>query len=149
MSETLDRPVADVMTAEFASVSPGDRLDFVDDVMALGRIRHLPVLEGGKLVGIVSQRDLLAASLSRVLDFQPDERRRFMRAVEVADVMTPDPVTITPGTMLREAARLVLHHKVGCLPVVDAEGRPVGIVTETDLLRGAYGEEAPQSDEGF
>jgi CBS domain-containing membrane protein len=148
MSAKLDRPVSGVMTEEFASISSADRLDFVDDVMKLGRIRHLPVVDGGKLVGIVSQRDLLAASLSRALDFDQGQRRSFLRAVEVAEVMTPEPVTIAPETTLREAARLVLRHKIGCLPVVDGEGRPIGIVTETDLLRGAYGEEEPRRAAG-
>jgi len=113
-------------------------LDLVDDVMNLGRIRHMPVLEGGRLVGVVSQRDLLAASLSKVMDVDAGERRTFMRSIEVGVVMTRDPLTVAPETTLREAGRLVLKHRIGCLPVVDPEGRMQGLLTETDLLRGAY-----------
>ena len=68
-----------IMQREFASVRSDERLDFVDDVMALGRVRHLPVVDDGKLVGVVSQRDLLAASLTRVLDFDAQERRTFLQ----------------------------------------------------------------------
>ena len=133
-----ERTVESVMAREFVSVGPGDRLDFVDDVMKLGRIRHMPVISNEALVGVVSQRDLLAASLSRVLAFDAQERRTFMRSVEVAEVMTPNPVVVVASATLRQAARLMLERKIGCLPVVDAETRVVGLVTETDLLRGAY-----------
>jgi CBS domain-containing protein len=136
-----DEPVETVMTRDFVSVEPGERLDFVDDVMQLGRIRHMPVLEGGKLVGIVSQRDLLAASLSRALDFDAQQRRSFMRSVEVSEVMSRNPITIAPGASLRDAARVLLRHRIGCLPVVDEAGTVVGLLTETDLLRGVYADD--------
>jgi CBS domain-containing protein len=129
------------MAPDFASVSSADRLDFVEDVMQLGRIRHMPVIDDGKLVGVVSQRDLLAASLSRALDFESQQRRSFMRSVEVGEVMARNPITISPEAPLRAAVALVLRHKVGCLMVVDVTGRPVGLVTETDLLRGVYDEQ--------
>ena len=138
MDDRLDQPVERVMQTDYVSVGSGDHLDLVDDVMNLGRIRHMPVLDGDKLVGVVSQRDLLSASLSRVLDFDAAERRSFMRSIEVSEVMSRDPVTVRPSTTLREATRLVLTHRFGCLPVVDEGGRVVGLVTETDLLRGVY-----------
>ena len=131
-----------IMAHEFLSVGSDERLDFVDDVMGLGRIRHLPVVDEGRLVGVVSQRDLLAASLSRVLDFDGSQRRTFLRSVGVAEVMARNPITVSPSTPLRDAARLILRHKIGCLPVVDEDGRCIGLVTETDLLRGVYGDES-------
>lgn len=136
-----ERQVASVMAKDFVSVAPKDQLDFVDDVMNLGRIRHMPVLDAGKLVGIVSQRDLLATSLSMALDFEAGQRRNFMRSVVVEEVMTPQPITVAPDATLRDAARLILTHRIGCLPVVE-DGDMVGLVTETDLLRGAYVEGA-------
>jgi CBS domain-containing protein len=112
--------------------------------MTLGRIRHLPVLEDGKLVGIVSQRDLLAHSLAKVLEFEPRERRIFLSSVDVTEAMTRYVETVEATTSLEEAARLLIRRRIGCLPVVDAEGLPIGLVTETDLLRAAYlsGDEA-------
>jgi CBS domain-containing protein len=59
--------------------------------------------------------------------------------VEASEVMTRQPIHVAPSTSLREAARLMLDHKIGCLPVVDGSGAMVGLVTDSDLLRGAYG----------
>lgn len=135
---TKPRSVADIMRKDFVSLQEGDRLDFAEDVMRLGRIRHLPVLQQGRLAGIVSQRDLLAHSLSRTLDFDPQDRRSFLKSVDVSEAMTRDVVTVDPGTSLEEAARLLIRHQIGCLPVVGGDGVAVGLVTETDLLRAAY-----------
>ena len=135
-----DTPVERIMQREFASVRSDEHLDFVEDVMALGRVRHMPVVDDGKLVGVVSQRDLLAASLSKVLDFDGKERRTFLRSIDVREVMAGRPITVAPGATLAEAAALLLRHKIGCLPVVGPGGAAVGLLTETDLLRAAYEE---------
>jgi CBS domain-containing protein len=135
-----DAPVERIMQREFASARSDERLDFVDDVMALGRVRHMPVVDDGKLVGVVSQRDLMAASLSKVLDFDAQERRTFLRSIDVREVMAGRPITVAPHTSLAEAAGLLLRHKIGCLPVVGPGGEAVGLLTETDLLRAAYEE---------
>ena len=133
-----DSAVEQIMQREFASVRSDERLDLVDDVMSLGRVRHMPVVDDGKLVGVVSQRDLLAASLSRVLEFDAQERRTFLRSVDVREVMAGRPITVAPSATLAEAAALLLRHKIGCLPVVGPDGEAIGLVTETDLLRAAY-----------
>jgi CBS domain-containing protein len=132
------RTAAEIMRREFVSLQAGDRLDFAEDVMALGRIRHMPVLERGKLVGIVSQRDLLANSLSKALEFDPKDRRTFLKSIDVSEVMTRNVITIREDTPVAEAARLMLRHRIGCLPVLGPGGDPVGLVTETDLIRAAY-----------
>lgn len=129
---------AEIMRREFVSLQAGDRLDFVEDVMSLGRIRHLPVVDHGKLVGIVSQRDLLAHSLSKALEFDPHDRRTFLKSVDVSEAMTRNVITIVEDTPIEEAARLLLRHRIGCLPVLGPAGEPLGLVTETDLLRAAY-----------
>ena len=137
-------PVSAAMSAEFASVRADDRLDLADQIMQLGRVRHMPVIDAdGRVIGIVSHRDLLEASLSRLLEVDPASRRTFLGSVVIADVMTRHVETIAPEATLARAAERMLHHKIGCLPVVDASGRMVGILTETDLLRCAYGEESP------
>lgn len=141
-----DLPVSEIMRRDFVTLRPDDRLDLADDVMKLGRIRHMPVLDGDRLVGVVSQRDLLAASLSKALDFEPKERRVFLKSVAVDEAMTRDPVSVSPETTASDAARLLLRRKIGCLPVVDAKGVTVGLVTETDLLRAAYAVEGAESE---
>ena len=132
------RRVAEIMQSEVVTLAATDRLDLADDVMRLGRVRHLPVLADGRVVGIVTQRDLLAASLSRALAFDPKQRRTFMHSVDVGEVMGGDVVTIGPDATLGEAARLLLGRRIGCLPVVRADGTLVGLVTETDLLHAAF-----------
>jgi CBS domain-containing membrane protein len=135
---SMDMPVSTIMRRDFASLELKDQLDLAEDVMSLGRIRHLPVLADGALVGIVSQRDLLASSLTKALDFEPSQRRAFLRAVDVEEVMSRNPITIGEDASALEAARLMIRHRIGCLPVIDGEGAPVGLITETDLLRVAY-----------
>ena len=136
-----DRRVADVMRREFVSVDRGDRIDFADRLMRLARIRHLPVLENERVVGILSNRDLLVASLSKLLKFDDADRHAFMHSVEVGEAMTHEPVTIAPDASLAEAARELVGRRIGCLVVQDAAGTAVGLLTETDLLRAAV--EAP------
>jgi CBS domain-containing protein len=131
------RPVSEVMQSEVATLTIHDRLDLADDVMRLGRVRHMPVLDGTRVVGIVSNRDLLAASLSRVLDFAATDRRTFLRSIEISEVMSHDLITIEGSATLREAAALLLRHRIGCLPVVKGDQTFVGLVTESDLLKAA------------
>jgi CBS domain-containing protein len=133
-----DRRVSEIMESEVVTLAAADRLDLADDVMRLGQVRHIPVLDDGRVVGIVTQRDLLAASLSKALAFDPAQRRTFMHSVDVGEVMARDVVTVGPDATLGEAARLLLGRRIGCLPVVKADGTLVGLVTETDLLRAAF-----------
>ena len=132
------RTVSEIMRSEFVSLELADKLDFAQQIMQLGRIRHLPVLSQGRVVGIVSNRDLLAASLSKVLQLAREQRHSFLGMVEVAEVMTKEVETVPPETTLEEAARLMLRRKIGCLIVTKEDCLPLGLVTETDLLREAY-----------
>ena len=132
------RRVREVMQTEVVTVSVDDQLDLADDIMRLGRVRHMPVLEGERLVGIVSNRDLLAASLTKSLEFEPKHRRAFLRSVSVSEAMTTAPLTVAPDATLSEVARILCREQIGCLPVVEEDGSLVGLVTETDLMRVAY-----------
>ena len=142
------RRVSEVMEREVVSLGRDDRLDLVEDIMRLGRIRHMPVLEGGRVVGIVSARDLLAASLSKAFEFEGPQRRAFLRAVQVEEVMSEKLVTIAPEASLAEAASSMLRHRVGALPVVASDATLLGLLTETDLVRTAYlaGQDAADAD---
>jgi CBS domain-containing membrane protein len=103
--------------------------------MHLGRIRHLPVLDddGEQLVGIVSQRDLFRSALAKALGYGESAQRKLLDTFSVKEVMTTDVITTTPDTPLIEAARVLMEHKIGCLPVVE-NGRLVGILTEGDFV---------------
>jgi CBS domain-containing protein len=133
-----ERPVSEIMQREIATLREDDEMTVADDVMRLGQVRHMPVLSGEKLVGIVSNRDLLAASLTTALEFGARERRTFLRQVDVREVMTRDVVSVGPDMPIAKAARILIERRIGCLPVVKGENQLVGLVTETSLLRAAY-----------
>ncbi len=129
------RLVRDVMTRDVVTLYRNDKLAVADDVMRLGRIRHLPVLdETGRLAGIVSQRDLFHNGLIRALGHGARAQRAALDSVPVADAMQPNVITTTPDTPLREAAETMLTRKIGCLVVLD-RGEIVGILTESDFVR--------------
>ena len=122
------------MTTDVTTVGRNDELTIADDVMKMKRLRHLPVVEEGRLVGILTQRDLFHAALSTALNFGEKAQKGFLKTVVVKEVMTDEVLTIDPGADVKEAARRMIEHKIGCLPVVE-NGKLVGIVSETDLLR--------------
>jgi CBS domain-containing protein len=126
--------VRDIMAKEVATLNVDDELSLAEDIMHLGRIRHLPVMDGEKLVGIISERDLFKASLASVIDYDYQIKRDYMKTVVIKEVMQTSLITISPEASVKEAVQLMLQHKIGCLPVVEGE-RMVGLVTETDILR--------------
>ena len=127
------------MRVPVATVSPSESLYIADGLMSLGALRHLPVLSGNALVGILTHRDILRAPglLSPVLEFAADTRAA-LRALRVDEAMTTAVVTIGADASVKEAAEQLLEHRVGCLPVME-DGRLVGIVTTSDLLRAIAG----------
>jgi CBS domain-containing protein len=122
------------MQREVVTMLASDRLHLADDVMRLGRIRHLPVTDGDQVVGILSQRDLFRAAISSMLQLGHAAEQQFLATVPVQAVMTPAPVTIGPDATIRAAVRIMLERKIGCLPVVE-DGRLVGLISESDCLR--------------
>ena len=131
----MDRTrVRDIMSETMVTISESDRLSTVEDIMTLGRVRHMPVVHAGKLVGVVSERDLLRTSLSNLTEFGSEERRLFLHAVEIARVMSTPPITIAPDATVEEAARVMAGRKIGCLPVLEGD-QLLGLLTETDVLR--------------
>ena len=129
----MAKTVRDIMSAEVTTLGRNDTLLLAKDIMNLGRIRHFPVVEDDEVVGIVSQRDLYRASLGTVMQYGEKAQRAFLESVAVKEVMA-DPIAIGPDATVRDAARLMLEHKIGCLPVLE-DSRLVGIVTETDMLQ--------------
>ena len=126
--------VKDLMQPEVATLQASDHLDLADDVMRLGRIRHMPVEEEGRVVGMLTQRDLFRAGISSVLRFRSTAEREWLAKISVAEAMTAPVLTIDSGASLLSAVRLMVDRRIGCLPVVSGE-RLVGLLSETDLLR--------------
>jgi CBS-domain-containing membrane protein len=125
--------VKDIMVKEVATLDINDELSLANDIMRLGRIRHLPVVDGTRLAGIVSERDLFRSSLAQALGYGSEATRDLMKAVRIKDVMVTGVITIPPDTELCEATKIMVQEKIGCLPVVE-DNRLVGLITETDIL---------------
>lgn len=122
------------MTAKVVYMLEEENLERIGKGMERFKFRHLPVVDVGKLVGIVSQRDYLRASVS---DLDPDfalKNDNLKRNIFVAEIMTRDVVSVRPDTPLLEAAKLLREHRFGCLPVTEADGSLVGVVTDYDFV---------------
>jgi CBS domain-containing membrane protein len=127
--------VRDVMTADPTTLKRNDKLTLADDIMRLGRVRHLPVVDDDDLtvVGIVTQRDLFRDALAQALGYGRHAQRKLLDTLSVKDVMATEVVTASPEAPLVEAAKILTERKIGCLPVVE-NGKLVGILTEGDFV---------------
>lgn len=126
--------VRDLMTKDLVTLEQNEQLVVADDVMRLGRIRHMLVVNtDGDLVGVVSQRDLFLGGLLRALGYGSHAKQQVLKGVAIKEAMHSDPITTSPDTPLAEAARLMCDKKIGCLPVLDG-GKLVGVLTEGDFV---------------
>ena len=117
--------VSEIMSQEIVTVTPDKRVGQALQLMQKQQIRHLPVVEGGRMVGWITSRDLREVLLASMLE-----------KITVADVMVRAPISVSPDTGVEEAARLVKEHKIGGMPVLDGD-RLVGVVTMLDVI-GAF-----------
>ncbi|MBE2249381.1 MAG: CBS domain-containing protein [Myxococcus sp.] len=115
--------VSQLMSNDVLSIRPDAPLQQAAAEMRLGRVRHLPVVDGrGKLVGVIAHIDVEKTLLHG-------------KGLTVADAMATEVITVREDVLAADAARLLLSRKVGSLPVVDGKGRLVGLVTEADFVR--------------
>ncbi len=129
-------PVRDWMSSPVLVIRPDTPVADAYDMMVQHGIRRLPVVDDkGRLVGIVTLGDLREARPSPATSLSIYELNYLLARLTVGQIMTHNPYTVRPDTSVLQAARLMLKHKVGGLPVVDNEGRPVGIITESDIFR--------------
>ncbi len=113
--------IVNLMTSNPVTIGPQDTLSKAKAIMDAGSFRRVPVVDGGRLVGILTERDLR-------------EYTGYLESTRVNAAMRTALVTVTPYNTVEDAARLMLKHKIGGLPIV-ADGALVGIVTTSDLLR--------------
>ena len=125
--------VQDVMHTTLTTITPKTTLPQAIRLVQQRGIRHLPVVENGELVGIVSDRDLKRAMASPATSLEVRELNYLLDRLTVAEIMTRAVITIAPMFPVEEAARLMVKEKISALPVTEG-GRLVGIVTETDVL---------------
>lgn len=127
--------VRDVMTTKVRSLRAEARAADAYDLMDEQHVRHIPIVDDDhRLVGLVTQRDLLGHVLGAAQDLPMSAKRALLEGVKLDTVMTRVPATVEPQDELREAGMLLLEHKFGCLPVVEGE-ELVGILTEADFVR--------------
>ena len=125
--------VKEVMIKEVATLDVNDELSLANDIMRLGRIRHLPVVDGTRLAGIISERDLFRTSLAQALGYGGQASRDLMKTLRIKDIMVQEVTTISPEAKLCDAVKTMMDKKIGCLPVVEND-RLVGLITETDIM---------------
>lgn len=123
--------VRDLMTEEVITLNAASRLVSAEEIMGLRRVRHLPCVEDGRFVGLITHRDLLRAYLPTATTV---ERAIYASKTKVRDYMHTDVTTVTADTDVAQAARLLRTRKYGCLPVIDQSGKLVGVITDADFL---------------
>jgi len=127
--------VSDLMTDKVFTLQRIDTLRDVRSLMDLGRIRHIPVVdEQGRFLGLVTHRDLLSFTVSKLANIEDVVQSELESSIMVGDIMRTDVATVSPDTTLKEAATILYKNKYGCLPVLEGE-KLVGIITESDFLR--------------
>jgi CBS domain-containing protein len=133
--DNKDIPIRECMSSPVYVVAPDTTVSDAYSIMMCRGIRRLPVVTGERLVGIVTLGDLREARPAPAGGASIYELTYLLARLTVAQVMSHAPFTVTPDTPLHEAARLMLHYKVGGLPVIDGRGRVVGLVTESDIFK--------------
>lgn len=126
--------VRQYMVSAVETLGPDDSMEAAVALERRRKIRHIPIVENGVLVGIVTDRDLKRAMPSLLTGTDQQTYERVTRTTQVKQIMTRSPMTIAPDAPLREAVRILCDKKFGALPVVEG-GTLVGIITETDVLR--------------
>lgn len=135
-TELVNTLVSDCMSRELITIDCYASLAQANELMQVNKIRRLPVMKRDKLVGIITQRDVLDAKPSDIK--QPMNialLNEFLSNIIVELAMTREPVTIYQNDTLGHAAEVMLDRKVGGLPVTDATGKLVGLLTESDIFR--------------
>jgi CBS domain-containing protein len=134
MKNGKEEIVREIMMGSPVTLKPDDTLNLANDVISLGRIRHIPIVDDGRLVGLLSERDLLGSATNQIFGLKHKNKAALLKSVKINEVMKKRVITVAPDTPIKDAAHLMADKKIGCVPVVSA-GALVGLVTTTDILR--------------
>jgi acetoin utilization protein AcuB len=139
------RPVSEFMTQRVTTIGPSEKLEALRQLLESGGFHHVPVMEEGRLVGMVSYTDYLQVIGTH---FQAGEDREEslikLHSLRVWDMMTKDPITLRPNDTLEKALRLFRQHSFHSLPVTDNDGHLLGLLTTTDVMKSLEGALAPE-----
>jgi CBS domain-containing protein len=128
-----------IMTKEVVTLQPGDTLGQAREILLTKHIHHLPVLDGKKLVGMITSWDI----------FKLGKSAEDYAAMLVSDVMTKKIATLDPGQHIGAAAEVLLEHLFHAIPIVNDAGELLGIVTSTDIIRYEFRKEYPDNLDKF
>lgn len=140
--------VKDLMTADPVAITPETSLRNIIGLMKQNSFRQLPVVEGDQLIGIVSDRDVRLAVNSPMIAHEHEEDMELLDEVTADNIMTLNPITVTPDTPAVRAAEMLAVYKFGALPVVE-NAHLAGIITVTDFLRAFVGGEENREISAF
>jgi CBS domain-containing protein len=124
----------DLMTREVLTIEPDTPIESLENAMEKFRFRHLPVVDGDRLVGLITHSDLLHLS-SSLLSKHAEVENRIIHSLPAERVMRRNVVTVSPSDPLDEVARTLWRTRCGCVPVTEDDGKLVGIITEGDFVR--------------
>jgi acetoin utilization protein AcuB len=127
--------VRDWMSRHVITVTPETMLPEAEQLMVGKTIRRLPVMENGRLVGITTYGDIRNARPSAVSSLNIWELNYLVSRIKMSEIMSCDPITVSPEATIGEAAQKMLANMIGGLPVLDSQGQLVGIITESDIFR--------------
>jgi acetoin utilization protein AcuB len=123
------------MNPNVITVDADDSMLDATKILKEHNIRHLPVLEKGKLVGVLTDRDLKRASPSDATSLEAHEMLYLIANIKVREIMTKNPITVPYNFTIEEAAEILLQAKISGMPVVDKQGDVIGTITQTDLFK--------------
>lgn len=129
--------VSEIMTKEVVTLQEEQSLREALGMLQRHRIRHVPVVSGTRLIGIVTDRDLKRATPSLLSGIDQEAFDRVLNETRVGQIMTRNPYTVTPSMSLKDAAKILIDQRFGALPVIEG-GKLIGIITETDLLKALH-----------
>jgi len=127
--------IEDIMTSRIVTVEMEDTLSTVKEIFDNLKFHHLLVIDSGKLIGVVSDRDLLKSISPFIGTMSETDRDEATLNKKVYHVMTRKPVTLRPHDPIGDAVELFNKQRISCVPIVDEEFRPVGILTWRDILK--------------
>ena len=131
------RTISEIMTRNVVTLFEEENLAQVRENLARYHFHHLPVVDDGKLVGMLSQRDMMRATVTGLDRGAAAQSRedRFLEQTFVRDLMETKVITAVESDTIKDAAKRMMERRIGALPVVDADNNLIGIVTENDLVR--------------
>lgn len=127
--------IENIMTRSVVTVEMDDPLSTVKEIFDNSKFHHLLVVEGGKLFGVVSDRDLLKSISPNIGTMRVTYNDMATLNKRVHQVMTRKPITLMPDATIKDAVAIFNKHRISCIPIVDDEFRPVGIISWRDIMR--------------